>query len=421
MEVLVLGAGVIGVTTSCQLAGKGFSVTVVDRNSQSASECSYANGGQLSYSHAEPWANPSVIKNLPLFLFKRDSPLVINPMFDLKMWSWCLKFLACCNSSKSLKGSEHMVRLALYSKKCLEELESEFNFDFNKMNNGILHVFKRKSYLEYNLKQASFQKKFGCSFELLDSMDAVLKKEPSLAYGATDIVGGIFFPMDGGGDVNQFTVSLSESLQKEKKVNFKYDTVIEEILTDGDKIVGLKTNKGILKADIYVMCAGALSSVMLSDIGISVPIYPMKGYSISIPVGDSDKAPKMGITDQYNKIVYSRLGDVLRVAGTAEFAGYDDSIKGKRIESLKRMTKYLFPQIDSLDEATDWACLRPSTPDGSPIIGKTKKYNNLYLNTGHGTLGWTMSFASAKAVSDIIEGRESEIDLTGLDTSRFNI
>jgi D-amino-acid dehydrogenase len=421
MDIVVLGAGVIGVTTSYQLAARGHNVTVVDRKSQAASECSFANGGQLSYSHAEPWANASVIKNLPHLLFGKNSPLVVNPTMDIKMWKWCLQFLACCNDKKSLKSSEHMLRLALYSRKCLQEIESEIKIDYHKTDKGILHVFKSKKYLESNLKQAKFQEALGCPYELLENMNEVVKKEPALAYGDADIVGGIFFPIDAGGDIHEFTVAMSQVLQKNGKVEFKYDTTIEKIITNNDKIQAVQTYKGLLKADAYVVCMGATSSIALSNVGINVPIYPMKGYSISVPVGDCKKVPTVGITDQHNKIVYTRFGDILRVAGTAEFASYNDSISEKRIATLKEMTKYLFSHIAGLENATKWACLRPSTPDGSPIIGKTNKYNNLYLNTGHGTLGWTMSFASAKIITDIVDGKNPEIDLSGLDTNRFGV
>jgi D-amino-acid dehydrogenase len=421
MAVLVMGAGVVGVTTAYQLAKNGHNVIVLEKNKEPAAECSYANGGQLSYSHAEPWANINVIKKLPSLILKKDSPLVLNPFADIRMWKWCMQFLACCNTKKALQSSQNMIRLALYSKKCLEKIESDINFDFKKNNNGILHVFKSNEYLDYNIKQAKFQEDFGCPFELLDSMDKVLQKEPALSYGDADIVGGIYYPYDGGGDVNKFTTSLAAQLEETGRVKFKYGVRIDEIVIDNYAVKEVKTNKGIYSADCHVVCLGASSPLILKKIGVNVPIYPMKGYSISIPVGQSDKAPKMGVTDQYNKIVYSRLGDILRVAGTAEFAGYNDKVKENRINTLKRMTKYLFPEIEGLDEATKWACLRPSTPDGSPIIGKVKKYDNLYLNTGHGTLGWTMSFASSRAISDIIDGRQPEIDLNGLDCKRFKI
>ncbi|MDA0781039.1 MAG: D-amino acid dehydrogenase [Rickettsiales bacterium] len=423
MKILVMGAGVIGVTTAYRLSKSGHDVTVIDKNQKSASECSFANGGQLSYSHVEPWANVNSFKKIPEYLVKKDSPLVIKPIVDLKMWKWCLQFLSCCNTNQALKSSENMLRLAMYSRKCLEEIESDISFDFCKQDNGILHVFKSRKALDFNIEQAKFQEERGCPYELLDSMDKVVEKEPALGYGDMDIIGGIFYPMDGSGDVNKFTVSLAEELVKRGKVKFEYDTQIEEIVIEGNRVKGVKTDKGEISADKYVVCLGAKTPLILGKIGIKIPIYPMKGYSISIPIGDlkDSHVPSVGVTDQFNKIVYSRLGDILRVAGTAEFAGYDDSVEKPRIETLKRMTKYLFPKVKGLENATEWACLRPSTPDGSPIIGKTKKYDNLYLNTGHGTLGWTMSFASSKAIADIVDSKMPEIDLSGLDTCRFGI
>jgi D-amino-acid dehydrogenase len=334
------------------------------------------------------------------------------------MWSWGIKFLACCNKKKALESSTNMMRLAIYSKEMLKEIEADTDFSYDKGSEGILHIFKSDKDLRNNIEQAKFLKKLGCDYQLLDSRLACEEKEPAFKNSPMNIIGGIHYPMDEKGDIFKFTTQLSDKLQKSGSVEFRYNTDITDINLKNNKIISVSTDKGELEADSYVMCLGVASPIILDKVGIKVPIYPMKGYSISIPIKNYDEAPSIGVTDQSNKIVYSKLGNILRVAGTAEFAGYDDSIQEKRINTLKKMTKELFPNCGDLDNSTSWSCLRPSTPDGSPIIGRCA-INNLYINTGHGTLGWTMSFASSKAISDIIAGKEPAIDLTGLDMRRF--
>jgi D-amino-acid dehydrogenase len=417
MKVLVLGSGVIGVTTAYQLAKRGHEVAVVDRRNGSAAECSFANGGQLSYAHVEPWASPSVLPKLPKWLLSKNSPLVFHFRADMAMWKWALQFLSNCTSEKARESTINMMRLALYSKQCFAELESETAIKYSKISKGTLHTFKNEELMQGNIAQAEFQKTLGCDYKVLNSRAECEALEPSLKYSPSDIIGGLYFPVDETGDVYEFSQNLSHMLT-DKGVQFHCGATIKNILTDSEKITGVETDKGILTADKYVVCMGASSPLLLKKIGVHLPIYPMKGYSISIDIKNMEKTPEVGITDQSNKIVFSRLGNILRVAGTAEFAGYDDSITAGRIETLKRMTKESFPDSGDIDNAKPWACLRPSTPDGSPIIGGTK-YNNLFLNTGHGTLGWTLSCGSAKAAVEILEGKVPEIDLNGLMIDRF--
>lgn len=417
MKVVVLGAGIIGVTTAYQLARRGHEVTIIDKHPASAAECSFANGGQLSYSHVEPWASPSVLPKIPKWLMDKESPLVFHIRPDIKMWAWALKFLASCTGRKAKKSAENMMRLALYSKQVFDETDSELGLQYSQVKKGIIHIFSDRDSLNANIRQAEFQKKLGCDYKVLNSRAEVEELEPAFKNSPVKIIGGILFPMDTTGDVNEFACNLSSYLAN-RKVKFEYNTTVESIQTANGQVTGVKTDKGIFTADAYVYSLGARSAQFLSPIGINVPIYPLKGYSISIDVTGSEHAPFIGITDQKNKIVYSRLGNIIRVAGTAELIGYDDSITKSRIETLKKMTRELFPDIGKLDVVKEWACLRPSTPDGSPIIGKTK-YSNLFLNTGHGTLGWTLSLGSAKVTADIVEGKEPEIDLSGLNLARF--
>lgn len=418
MSVLVLGAGVIGVTTAYQLAKRGHEVTVIDRKDDCATECSYANGGQLSYSHAEPWASPAVLPKIPHWLWQEHSPLVFRLRMDPAMWLWAMKFLMCCTEKKAVKATENMLRLALYSRQCLEAVEAYTHVQFQQSQKGILHIFRDELMMEANVHHAEFQKKLGCDFTLLASRQECETLEPALKHAPARIVGGIHFPMDGTGDVYMFTQELKKYLQEKHQVKFVYNTSVEQILVESYEVTGVKTDKGLMKADAYVACLGAAAPKLLHPLGIKLPIYPMKGYSISIPIADDAEAPTVGITDQGNKIVFSRLGNILRVAGTAEFAGYDDSVNDNRIATLKTMAKETFPDCGDYNEATTWACLRPQIPDGSPVLGRSP-YRKLFLNAGHGTLGWTLACGSAKIVADILEGGQPDISLKGLDMARF--
>jgi D-amino-acid dehydrogenase len=309
-----------------------------------------------------------------------------------------------------------MMRLSLYSKQCLNEIEQHTGINYTGLKHGTLHIFKDEKSLASSIKQAEFQKELGCEFEILPDRAACIAKAPSLTNSQKPIVGGLFFPLDESGDVHEFAVNLAQ-MEAAKTAKFMYDTSINNILTDGKKITGIETDKGTIYADRYIMSLGAYSPLLLRKIGIRLPIYPMKGYSISIPIANANAAPMTSITDQGDKVVYSRLGNILRVAGTAEFAGYDQSIRKERIDTLKFMTKRLFPDCGDIESANEWSCLRPSTPDGSPILGHSP-YENLFLNTGQGTLGWTLACGSARIVADIIEGKEPDIDLTGLTIDR---
>ncbi len=417
MKIIILGAGVIGVTTAYYLNKLGHDVTVIERNEKCASECSFANGGQLSYSHAEPWATPASLRKIPKWLLDKNSPLVFHPSLDPFMWKWALKFLGRCTNKHKEEATIHTLRLALHSKNCLAELLSDTLLDFSYLEKGTLHTFRNAESLNANIAQAEFQKKLGCEYQILHSRADCEKIEPALQYAPAEIIGGIYFPMDATGNVHQFSTNLTLFLQS-KGVQFIYGQKIQKILLENDKVTDIITDNGKYSADAFVMSLGASSRLLLKDININVPIYPMKGYSISIDIKNHSKTPVIGITDQHNKIVYSKLGNILRVAGTAEFNGYNDSVSKTRIDTMKKMVGELFPESGDIDTVTQWACLRPSTPEGTPIIGKTK-YPNLYLNTGHGTLGWTLACGSASIVANIISGLDPQIDLTGLSLAKY--
>lgn len=415
MKILVLGSGLLGVTTAYELGKRGFDVTVIDRQDSSAAETSFANGGQLSYSHAEPWASPSLIPKLPKWLIHPDSPLVFRPRADWQMIRWGLSFLRNCTNFRADTNTVNLLRLGLYSRKCLHIIKNNESLEFDYSDKGILHIYGTEAELEHGKRQVEFQAKFGGEEKIL-SRDEVFALEPTLANSSQTIIGGIHANHDESGDAHSFCTQLAKIASAKFGVKFEYGVSINDIKKEGRKIVAIETNKGEMQADGYVMALGSYSSVYLQKIGIKVPIYPMKGYSITIKANEF--CPNISLTDGTHKIVYSRLGDKLRVAGTAEFAGHDHNINEIRITPIVRAASTLLPKADWNQEISKWACLRPSTPDGPPIIGGTP-YNNLFLNTGHGTLGWTQAAGSAKLVADIMENRIPEILLHGLTLGRY--
>lgn len=417
MKIIILGAGVVGVTTAYFLAKSGHEVTVIDRGEESARECSFANGGQLSYCHSEPWASPAVLPKIVKWLGKKDAPLIFRLRFDPAMFAWGIKFLMHCTTRKNLEGTANVLRLALFSREMLREVAGAENIEYNYLGKGILHIFKSQHDLDDAITHAKFQEPLGAPFAILSKAEAIAM-EPALATTSQEIVGALHFPLDESGDIFDFTVKLSKILQEKYGVAFHYNTNILSLAYDGNKITSVRTDKGNYEADKYVISLGAYSTRALKSVGISAPIYPMKGYSISIPIAEDSNAPFVSITDQSHKIVYSRLGNILRVAGTAEFAGYNHDIREERIEPIKNAAQALFPQAGDFTNIGKWACLRPSTPDGAPLIGQAI-FENLLINTGHGTLGWTLSFGSAKIIQELAEGRKSPIDMAGLDLKRI--
>lgn len=414
MKVVVLGAGVLGVTTAYELARRGHEVEVVERQEFAAQECSFANGGQLSYSHAEPWANPHVFPLLFKWMFKEDAPLVLRPRADAAMIEWGLRFLWNCQPARARKHSAALLRLGLYSREKMHELLADTGVEFHHLKKGILHVFSEQAELEDAKKQVEFQQKLGCEERIL-THDECLAMEPALQHSAKPIIGGIHAPMDESGDIHVFTQSLAKLCAERYGVTFTYQTDVQRLHTDNGKIISVATNRGNLQADAYVMALGAASPLFLKPVGIKVPIYPMKGYSLTF---DADEfSPHTSITDGALKIVYTRLGDKVRVAGTAEFAGYNTEVRESRITPMLRGIQSLFPKAD-LSNVRRWSCLRPSTPDGPPTLGATRQ-SNLFLNTGHGTLGWTQAAASAAIVADAVEGKQAAIALDGLDAMRY--
>ena len=416
MKICILGSGVLGVTSAYELAKRGHEVTVVDRQPEPARECSFANGGQLSYAHAEPWANPGVFPKLFKWMFQDDAPLVLRPSLDPHMMRWGLLFLLNCLPSRARRHSEVMLRLGTYSKKKMNALMAETKVEFHHLSKGVLHVYSDQGSFDHARKQAEFQHSLGCKENVL-TRDETVALEPALADAAMDMIGGIHAPDDESGDIHIFTKALADYCAKQYNVKFLFNKTIHrihkakgaishiEFAGDGEFLSGF---------DAYVMAMGASSSVYLRQIGLYVPIYPMKGYSISFDA--TEFCPQVSITDDAAKQVYSHLGTRMRVAGTAEFDRYNDQVRQVRIAPLIKGMQKLFPKAP-LANMSEWACLRPSTPDGPPIIGKTP-LSNLYMNSGHGTLGWTQAAGSARLLADEIDNRPTEIPMSGLDIDR---
>lgn len=415
MKILILGSGLLGVTTAYELGKRGHEVTVLERQAVSGAETSYANGGQLSYSHAEPWANPSVLPKLPSWLTRSDSPLVFRLRADSDMIKWGLKFLRNCTPARAQANCINTLRLGLYSRDKMEALRKDTALDFDFAKHGILHIFSSQKDLDHAKRQVDFQAKFGGEERMLTRQEC-LAMEPSLAYTSRTLIGGIHAHMDESGDAHLFCNALGKVASERYGVKFRYGIHIQELKAENDGIVAVTTDHGDISADAYVLALGSYSPLYLKPLGIDVPIYPMKGYSITLEANDA--CPTTSLTDGTYKVVYSRLGSRMRVAGTAEFAGYDTSINEKRIDPIVRAARELFPKANWNQEIKTWACLRPSTPDGPPILGPTP-YRNLFLNTGHGTLGWTQAAGSATIVADFMERKPPAIMMHGLTLQRY--
>lgn len=409
MKILILGAGVIGVTSAYLLSERGHEVEVIERQPAAGSETSFANGGQLSFSHAEPWANPQTLKHVAEWMFKKDAPLVLSFKPDPHMLRWMMQFLRNCTVNRSHQNSVNLLKLGIYSKQVMEKIRIISGVEYNSLRQGILHVYTCQDDLNHAAEQAEFQNKMSGNSHSMDTLDrnALLQKEPTLQYAKADLKGGIFCEMDETGDAAAYTRNLATICTREFGTKFDYNVDIQNIRIEKGRIIGVQTNEGLKTADAYVMALGSYSYLHLKQIGIYVPVYPMKGYSLTIP--GATYLPNISITDNEHKIVVTRLGDKLRAAGTAEFAGYNTDIRDVRIQPILRATQQLFPHADYHDEhIAKWACLRPSTPNGLPLIGRTK-FDNLFLNTGHGTLGWTQAAGSANLLADIMESRKPEI------------
>lgn len=412
MKVIVLGAGVIGTTAAWFLNRSGHDVTVIDRQPVAGNETSFANGGQISVSHAEPWANPSAPLKVLKWLAREDAPLLFRPRMDPAQWRWCARFLLECLPSRTRHNIAQIVRLGLYSRETLQALRAETGIEYHQQTRGILHFYTDAKELDAAIAPAQVMRDHGCEIEMLDA-DACVRIEPALAAARARLVGGSFTAADESGDAHAFSVELAR-LAAARGVTFLNETRILGLDQAGGRIesvrvVDVNGTPSMLRADAFVMAMGSYSARMLDSVGIRVPIYPAKGYSVTLPVGPEHVAPQVSLTDDEYKIVYSRLGDRLRCAGTAELSGYDTELNEARCRAIVDRLFNLFPEAGDRSQVRYWTGLRPATPSNVPLIGQSA-IPNLYLDTGHGTLGWTHACGSGKALADIVSGRAPEVD-----------
>jgi D-amino-acid dehydrogenase len=411
MKVLVLGAGVVGVTSAWYLARAGHEVTVVDRQPAAGMETSFANGGQISVSHAEPWANPGAPVKILRWLGREDAPLLFRLRADWRQWSWGLRFLLECLPGRTRRNTLTILRLALYSRAILQALRRETAITYDQLTRGILHIHSDEAEFAAARARVALMQQHGVAMAV-KSPGEVLAIEPALSDAKVKIVGGTFAAEDESGDAHTFTQRLA-SLAGETGVRLRYNVQILGLRPAGDRIGGVHIRAADrseqLEADAYVVALGSYSPLLLGRIGVSLPVYPVKGYSVTVPVGRLDKVPAGCLTDENAKIATTRLGNRLRAAGTAELAGYDTSVNDARCDAILERVRALFPQAGDFARASRWAGLRPATPGNVPEIGRTR-YANLFVNTGHGTLGWTLACGSAAALADLMSGRSPEVD-----------
>ena len=412
MQVAVLGGGVIGTTTAWYLSRAGHEVTVYERQGAAGLETTFANGGQISVSHAEPWANPNAPKKILRWLGREDAPLLFRLRADTQQWLWGLRFLYECLPHRTSRNTRELLALALYSRSQLRELRGELGLHYDELTRGILHFYTDEADFDLAIRQAKLMRAMGVEREIKTAAECVAI-EPALAHAASRLVGATYTAGDESGDAKKFTQALACAAE-DRGVRFRYDCPIKTLVRESGRIASMIVSDEdgqdeSVRADAYVVCMGSYSALLLRSIGLSIPVYPAKGYSITIPLEENDVAPTVSLTDEAHKIVFSRLGMRLRVAGTAELNGYDTSVNTVRCEALVRRTFELFPHAGHGEQAEYWAGLRPSTPTNLPLIGTTR-YDNLYLNTGHGTLGWTMACGSARSLAEIVDGRKPEPD-----------
>ncbi|WP_213952873.1 MULTISPECIES: D-amino acid dehydrogenase [unclassified Variovorax] len=418
MRVIVLGAGLLGVTSAYYLQKLGHEVTVVDRQATPAAETSFANGGQISVSHAEPWANPSAPIKVLQWLGKEDAPLLFRIRADMRQWMWGLQFLRECTPARTKHNIEQIVRLGTYSRSMLQALRSETGLGYDQRTQGILHFYTTQKEFDGALKPAEQMRALGCE-RLVISADEAVKLEPALAHIRPQLAGATYTAEDESGDANRFARELVK-LCEAAGVKFLMSHTVTAIREAGGKVEHVEATDiegrfQRLQADAYVMAMGSLSPIYAKPLGIELPIYPAKGYSVTLPVKDASKAYQVSLTDDEFKLVFSRYtsedgrGDRMRIAGTAELNGYDRDLNRVRCEAIVRRVEQLFPGAGDTSKAQFWTGLRPATPSNVPMIGKTK-LPNFFLNTGHGTLGWTHACGSGKSIAHIVSGLAPEVD-----------
>jgi len=416
MRVIVLGSGVIGVASAYYLARQGAEVTVLDRQSGPAEETSFGNAGQISPGYSTPWAAPGIPFKAVKWMFQHHAPLAIN--LDGSMWQlqWMAQMLKNCNPQSYAVNKERMMRVAEYSRDCLRELRKDTGIHYENRAKGTLQLFRKEAQMEAVQRDISVLEECGVSYELLNGNE-LGRVEPALANAQDKLVGGLHLPNDETGDCYLFTNALAQ-IAKELGVNFQFNQNVEKLIVEGDEIKGVQVNGKVLTADRYVLAFGSYSRDFLKPLDLQLPVYPVKGYSLTIPIVEPAFAPQSTVLDETYKIAITRFDQRIRVGGMAELSGFNLGLNEDRRATLQMVTQDLFPGGD-MAQASFWTGLRPMTPDSTPIIGATR-FKNLFLNTGHGTLGWTMACGSGKLISDIVLNHKTDISTDGLSIQRYS-
>lgn len=416
MKVVVLGAGVVGVTSAYYLARAGHEVEVVDRQPGVAMETSFGNAGEVSPGYASPWAAPGIPQKALKWLFHKHGPLVIRPQLDPHMYAWLFRMLMNCTHTAYAVNKGRMVALAEYSRDCLKALRQATNIHYDERELGTLQLFRTQQELDHAAEDIAVLRQYGVPYELLDRAGCIAA-EPALARARAGFVGGLRLPNDETGDCQMFTERLAP-MAEALGVKFHFNTTIRRIRADGGRITGIETDGGTITGDTYLVALASFAPQLLRPLGIDAPIYPVKGYSLTLPIVDPEGAPVSTVLDDLYKVAITRLGDRIRIGGMAELSGYKRVLLKERRETLELSINDLFPTGGRMTDEFFWTGLRPMTPDSTPIVGPTR-YPNLYVNAGHGTLGWTMSCGSAQVISDLISGRKPEIAAEDLAISRY--
>src|SRR5690554_6151923 len=416
MRVIVLGGGVIGVTTAYYLARAGHAVTVLERAEAVALETSFANAGQISPGYSSPWAAPGVPRKALKWLFMEHAPLIVQPRMDAATIHWCLAILGNCTIKRYQVNKSRMVRLAEYSRDQLKALRADTGIAYDHRSQGTLQLFRTQKQVDDAHKDTEVLAADRVDFEVLDAAGCIVA-EPGLANARDRIAGGLRLPNDETGDCYTFTTRLAD-LARQLGVDFRFGVSVAGLVTEGDRVRAVRTNQGEFDADIFVGALGSFTPAMVKPLGLDLPVYPVKGYSITVPIIHADRAPVSTVLDESYKVAVTRLGDRIRVGGMAEIAGFDTTLHDRRRRTLEHVVTDLYGDAGDIGSASFWTGLRPMTPDGTPVVGPTR-YPNFYLNTGHGTLGWTMACGSARVLADQIGGQKPEIDTHDLGLARY--
>jgi D-amino-acid dehydrogenase len=408
---VVLGGGVVGVTTAYQLQRDGHEVVLLERNPEVASGASWGNAGMIAPGHSFVWSSPRAPIILAKSLMLKDQALRFRLSADPRLYAWTWGFLKECTAAKARRNTLLKHRLAAYSQKVLGEVVADEAIDYDRNTRGILYFYRDQKALDSGVEHMKLLESDGQAIKVL-TRDQVIALEPGLAHAGEKIAGAILCPTDETGDCAKFTRALAARIV-ERGGAIVTGATVEELTSDGDKVTHASTDRGLFSGDAYVLALGAESPILARKLGLRLPIYPIKGYSLTIPIGAAKSPPTIACLDEHNLVAISRFGDRLRITATAEFAGYDASHKPSDFAFMKRVTQELFPDGAEYDRAQMWAGLRPMTPTNLPLVGR-RRFKNLVLNCGHGHIGWTMSHGSARIAADLIAGRAPAIPLDGL-------